>query len=275
MSAFLDAAIDIARQAGALLLERFSQTRTVGFKGPARTDLVTDADTASEALILSQLRARFPTHAVLAEESGASGVGSFTWFVDPLDGTTNYAHGVPHFCVTLALEGPVGEGVGLLAGVVYDPMRDECFSAARGEGAFLDGHRLTAGGPSALADAVVCTGFPYDVHDGPDSTLALFTHVVRRARGVRRMGSAALELAWLAAGRFDAFFELGLRPWDIAAGALLVAEAGGVATRIDGAAFDPRCRDILAAGPGLADALTHECRALLATTGWRPSGPTP
>lgn len=271
MSALLDAAEGIARRAGALLVGKFSEARTVDFKGEGRINLVTDADTASEALILSELRARFPDHAVLAEESGESGHGRTTWIVDPLDGTTNYAHGVPHFCVTLAVEGPVeGGGTALLAGVVFDPTRGECFTAARGQGAFLNGKRLAVSTAAALDRALVCTGFPYDLHQHPELPLALFSRVARRARGVRRMGSAALELAWLAAGRFDGFFELGLKPWDVAAGALLIQEAGGVIRRIDGAPFDVRCGDLLAAGPGLADTLEQECRVVLDELGWRP-----
>lgn len=271
MTALLSAAEDIARRAGALLVGKFSEARTVDFKGEGRINLVTDADTASEALILSELRARFPDHAVLAEESGESGHGRTTWIVDPLDGTTNYAHGVPHFCVTLAVEGPVESGgTALLAGVVFDPTRGECFTAARGQGAFLNGKRLAVSTAAALDRALVCTGFPYDLHEHPELPLALFSRVARRARGVRRMGSAALELAWLAAGRFDGFFELGLKPWDVAAGALLIQEAGGVIRRIDGAPFDVRCGDLLAAGPGLAGTLEQECRGVLDERGWWP-----
>jgi myo-inositol-1(or 4)-monophosphatase len=271
VSALLDAAEHIARRAGALLLDKLAEARTVDFKGQGRINLVTDADTASEALILAELRAHFPEHAVLAEESGASGHGTFTWLVDPLDGTTNYAHGVPHFCVSLAVEGPVETGgTGLLAGVVFDPTRGECFTAARGQGAFLNGKRLAVSAVESLQLALVCTGFSYDVHERPDLPLALFSRVLRRARGVRRMGSAALELAWLAAGRFDGFFELGLKPWDVAAGALLIQEAGGVIRRIDGAPFDVRCGDLLAGGPALADALEAECRVVLEAQGWRP-----
>jgi myo-inositol-1(or 4)-monophosphatase len=271
MNPLLSAAEEIARRAGALLVDKLAQARTVDFKGEGRLNLVTDADTASAALILSELSARFPDHARLAEESGASGHGGHVWIIDPLDGTTNYAHGVPHFCVTLAVEGPVeGGGTALLAGVVFDPMRDECFTAARGEGAFLNGRPIRVSAAGSLGGALVCTGFPYDLHQRPDAPLRLFDRLVRRARGVRRMGSAALELAWLAAGRFDGFFELGLKPWDIAAGGLLIEEAGGVVRRIDGAPFDPRFCDVLAAGPALAPSLQAECAGVLEGVGWRP-----
>lgn len=271
MTELLDAAVDIARLAGALLVDKLGQARTVDFKGEGRLNLVTDADTASEALILAELSRRFPDHAVLAEESGASGHGHLTWIVDPLDGTTNYAHGVPHFCVTLAVEGPLdGGGCGLLAGVVFDPVRGECFSAARGHGAYLNGRRLEVSAASSLSRALVCTGFPYDLHERPHLPLSMFTRIVKRAQGVRRMGSAALELAWLAAGRFDGFFEFGLKPWDLAAGALLIEEAGGVIRRIDGAPFEPRCADVVAAGPALAGELQADCRAVLDAAGWTP-----
>lgn len=267
MSEFLPLAERIAREAGAVLKERFSQARTIEFKDEARANLVTDADHASEALILAWLAREAPQHAVLAEEQGAVGQGDFTWFVDPLDGTTNYAHGVPHFCVTLALQGPAG----LLAAVSYDPLRDELFSAAQGQGASLNGRPLRASGATSLSQAVLCTGFPYDVQQHPEAPLGLFTRLVRKAQGMRRMGSAALDLAWLAAGRFDGFFEFGLKPWDTAAGALLIAEAGGQMRRIDGAPYQPRFGDVLAAAPGLAGELSQVCSEFVTSIGWQPS----
>ncbi|MEW5743074.1 MAG: inositol monophosphatase family protein [Myxococcota bacterium] len=270
MSELLDAAVHIARRAGKVLVDKLNEARTVDFKGEGRVNLVTDADTASEALILSELRARFPDHAVLAEESGESGHGTHVWFVDPLDGTTNYAHGVPHFCVTLAVEGPTDGGVGLLAGVVFDPLRDECFTAERGQGAFLNGRRLEVSAVSSLGRALLCTGFPYDLHQAPEGPLGLFARIAQRAQGMRRMGSAALDLAFVAAGRFDGFFEFGLKPWDTAAGALLIQEAGGVMRRIDGAPYDPRWGDVLAAGPALLGPLSAECGAFLHSFGWKP-----
>jgi myo-inositol-1(or 4)-monophosphatase len=274
VSFLLDAAIDIARRAGRVLVEKFEEVRTVAFKGEGRVNLVTDADTASEALILSELRSRFPDHAILAEESGASGHGRHVWYVDPLDGTTNYAHGVPHFCVSLAVAGPADGGFALLAGVVFDPLRDECFTAARGEGAFVNGRRLKASEVSSLGCALLCTGFPYELHQAPEAPLGLFVRIAQRAQGMRRMGSAALDIAYVAAGRFDGFFEFGLKPWDTAAGALLIAEAGGVMRRIDGAPYEPRFGDVLAAGPALVASLSAECAAFLQDFGWkaRPFG---
>lgn len=266
MSELLTLAEAIARTAGAVLRERFALARTIDFKGENRADLVTDADRASEAVILEWLAREVPQHAVLAEETGAWGQGAFTWYVDPLDGTTNYAHGVPHFCVTLAVEGPEG----LLAGVSYDPLRDECFGASRGEGATLNGQPLRPSRATRLDQAVLCTGFPYDLQQRPQTPLGLFERLARQAQGMRRMGSAALDLAYVAAGRFDGFFELGLKPWDTAAGALLVAEAGGRVLRIDGAPYQPRCGDVLAAAPGLCGELATNCADFLQGIGWQP-----
>jgi myo-inositol-1(or 4)-monophosphatase len=257
----------IARAAGAVLRDRFSETRTIEIKGGLRSNLVTDADHASEALILEWLAREVPNHAVLAEESGGKGQGEFTWFVDPLDGTTNYAHGVPHFCVTLGVQGPAG----MVVGVTYDPLRDELFSAAVGEGATLNGNTLRASKVTALDQAVLCTGFPYDVQQNPDAPLGLFVRLVRQAQGMRRMGSAALDLAYVAAGRFDGFFEFGLKPWDTAAGALLIREAGGQMSRIDGAPYQPLFGDVFAAAPGLSGELTKVCSEFVTSIGWRPT----
>ena len=261
---FRDAAAEIARGAGAILRDRLAGERTVATKGGNRNDLVTDADRASEEFILQALGRRFPGHAVLAEESGASGQGRFQWLVDPLDGTVNYAHRLPHFCVSMALEGPLPEGGrALLAAAVYEPLRDELFLAARGQGATLDGHPVRVSGATSLASALLCTGFPYAFQAAPGRYLGLFNRLAPRAQGVRRLGSAALELAWLAAGRLDAYFEFGLKPWDTAAGARLVEEAGGVVRRLDGRPYSPRWPDLLAATPAVAPELLAECEAYL------------
>lgn len=258
---FAQLAESIARDAGAVLASRFAQTRTVEFKG-RDTDLVTDADRASEAVILERLSREVPTHAVLAEEKGAVGVASsHRWLVDPLDGTTNYAHGVPHFCVTLAVE----DARGVLAGVVFDPLRDECFVAARGTGAMLNGRVLHASGATTLSRALLCTGFPYDVRERPAGPLGLLGRLLTQAQGMRRLGSAALDLAYVAAGRFDGFFEFSLKPWDIAAGGLLVTEAGGVMQRLDGGLWSPHHGDVMAAAPGIAEALGRECSDFVAS----------
>jgi myo-inositol-1(or 4)-monophosphatase len=246
----------VARAAGQVLVERFHQARTVEFKGATgHADLVTDADRASEELILSMLAREVPTHAVLAEESGGRGQGDWRWYVDPLDGTVNYAHGVPHFSVTLAVEGPAG----LEAACTFDPLRGELFSAARGQGATLDGRPLRCSAATSLDDALMASGFPYDLRQRAPLVLGLFERVVVRTQGMRRFGSAALDLAWLAAGRFDGYWEFGLKPWDSAAGALLVREAGGHVARLDGAPYEPQGPDVLAAAPGIARALGTLC----------------
>jgi myo-inositol-1(or 4)-monophosphatase len=254
-----------ARRAGALLRERFPGDRTIEYKGGI--DLVTDADRASEAELLAFIRSRHPSHSVLAEESGLSaGADGLRWFVDPLDGTTNYAHRVPHFCVTVG----VADGAELLAGSVYDPVRDELFSAGKGMGATLNGQPIRASAAATLHRALVCTGFPYDVRERPEAPVGLFNRIIRQVQGVRRMGAAALDLAYVACGRFDGYFEFGLKPWDIAAGALLVREAGGEMCQIDGAPVDVMVGDVLCCGPNIAADLKREVAGFLRDIRWSP-----
>ncbi|MHB8420389.1 MAG: inositol monophosphatase family protein [Myxococcales bacterium] len=234
----------VARRGGEVLRERWSGPRTVDFKGGI--DLVTDADRASEKAILELLRERWPSHDVVAEESSAQERGgSCRWHVDPLDGTTNYAHGIPHFCVSVGIE----DGRGLAAGAVFNPLLGEMFVAGRGKGAFLNGQRLAVSQRKPLSQCLIATGFPYDIWTKPDRPLALFREVVTHARGVRRFGAAALDLAYVASGRFDGFFELNLRSWDVAAGTLLVLEAGGVVTDMVGGPARLEAGEILAGSP--------------------------
>jgi myo-inositol-1(or 4)-monophosphatase len=242
-----EACEEAARRGGAILREKWGQVRTVELKGGI--DLVTDADRASEAALLAFLSARFPGAAVLAEESGASGsgAGGLRFWVDPLDGTTNYAHGIPHFAVNVA----VSDGSGLAAGATYDPLRDEIFTASRGGGAFAGGERLRHSGRTALDGALLVTGFPYDIHENHDEPLRLFGAFIRRARGVRRFGSAALDLAYVAAGRFDGFWELRLKPWDVAPGILIAREAGAAVADVEGGDRMLESGDIVAACPAL------------------------
>jgi myo-inositol-1(or 4)-monophosphatase len=228
-------AIQTAREAGGVLAEKFGRALRVTNKGDI--DLVTEADIAAERLIVERIRSHHPRHAILTEESGdvvslgEAGSG-YKWIIDPLDGTTNYAHGYPVFCVSVALE---HEGR-VVVGVVYDPTRDELFAAERGQGATLNGRSLRVSETSDLNAALLCTGFPYDVRDRGDFARH-FRNFIMRAQSVRRDGAAALDLAYVAAGRFDAFYEEGLRPWDVAAGVLLVEEAGGRVTHYDGSPF--------------------------------------
>jgi myo-inositol-1(or 4)-monophosphatase len=224
-----DACAEAARRGGTVLAERWGKARTIEHKGAI--DLVTDADRASEAAVLGFLTSRFPAAAILAEESGErAGSGGLRFFVDPLDGTTNYAHGLPHFAVTVA----VADAAGLAAGAILDPLRGELFTAARGAGASLGERRLAVSGRDRLMEALLVTGFPYDLQDGFEFTLRLFGAFALRARGVRRLGSAALDLAYVAAGRLDGFWEERLKPWDVAAGTLIVREAGGRVTDLGG-----------------------------------------
>ena len=231
---------DLARQAGAVLMDGFGRVTDVRHKGA--TDLVTEYDRLSEELILAVLKARFPDHAVLAEESGASGGGAasdgYRWVVDPLDGTTNYAHGLPFFAVSIALtldDRPV-------LGVVYDPSRDEMFAAEDGKGAALNGSPIHVSAESSLREALLSTGFTYDLEHARRPNFKELTGFALRAQGIRRTGSAALDCAWVGTGRLDGYWEFGIKPWDVAAGALIAREAGGVATDADGA------QDFLATG---------------------------
>ncbi len=218
---YLETAQEIAREAGALLAHQFE--RRVGFELKGDYDLVTEADRASEKMIVERLRSYFPGHGIVAEEGGGhESSGEYRWYVDPLDGTTNFAHGYPMFNVTLALE-RAGETI---CGVIFDPVRQEMFAAERGGGAFLNHRRIQVSKTGRLADTLVATGFPsrkrhLNINVHFYHQLAMVTH------GVRRCGSAALDLAYVACGRLDAFWEFGLNPWDMAAGLLMVEEAGG------------------------------------------------
>jgi myo-inositol-1(or 4)-monophosphatase len=258
-----EACEEAARRGGAILRDKWGQPRTVELKGGI--DLVTDADRASEAALLAFLSARFSGAAVLAEESGASGsgAGGLRFWVDPLDGTTNYAHGVPHFAVNVA----VADRSGLAAAATYDPLRDELFTASRGGGAFLRGERLRHSGRAALDGALLVTGFPYDIHQNHDEPLRLFGAFIRRARAVRRFGSAALDLAYVAAGRFDGFWELRLKPWDVAPGILIAREAGAVVADVDGGDGMLESGDIVAAPPALVAAMLEVIAAERARAG--------
>ena len=227
-------AIDAARAAGQLLRRELRAARTIAFKGTP-TNLVTEMDARAEALVLERLQRHFPDDAILAEESGArAGRSGRRWIIDPLDGTTNYAHGLPIFAVSIGLE-TAGQ---VVLGVVYDPNHDELFVAERGGGAVLNGTPLAVSTTATLGAALLTTGFPYDVRENPRNNLAQYGAFSLRARGVRRMGSAVIYLAYVAAGRIDGYWELRLGAWDVAAGALLVEEAGGRITDLDGGPLD-------------------------------------
>jgi myo-inositol-1(or 4)-monophosphatase len=233
----LDFAIQTARDAGRILAERFG--RKIEISNKSEIDLVTESDLASERLIIDRIKTYYPRHSILAEESGATNPNGqenqndWRWIIDPLDGTTNYAHGYPCFCVSIALE-QKGQ---LQVGVVYDPLRDEMFAAERGRGASLNGRRIKVSGTRSLSAALLCTGFPYDVRQRSEFARH-FSSFIMHAQGVRRDGAAALDLAYVAAGRFDGFWEEGLKPWDVAAGALIIDEAGGRISKYRGEPLD-------------------------------------
>ncbi|MCA9751348.1 MAG: inositol monophosphatase [Gemmatimonadetes bacterium] len=239
----------IARGAGELLLGYFGGPLGIEHKGSV--DLVTNADRAAEDWILEELRREFPGQAVLAEEAGGAVDASATWIVDPLDGTTNFAHGLPIWSVSIAwVVGGAPE-----VGVVFDPSRGECFSAARGHGATRNGEPIAVSTCRELGNAVLVTGFPYDVQTSDVNNLDHFANFIRRARAVRRLGSAAIDLCWTACGRFDAFWELKLKAWDMAAGALIVREAGGDVTDFGGGDLDLFAGEVTAGPPELLPSL--------------------
>ncbi len=248
MSAYLPEVEPIAREAGTLLMGYFAKHVTIEYKGDV--DLVTEADRASEKLIVRRLQARWPEHGIVGEEGTRSATeAEYRWYVDPLDGTTNFAHGYPVFCVSIALVRHDGQ---LEVGVLYDPTRDEMFSAERGQGATLNGKRLQVSKTKALAESLLGTGFPsHKRHKNPN--IHFYHQLTLRSHGVRRAGSAALDLANVASGRYDGFWEFNLNPWDTAAGVLIVQESGGMVTRFDGTPFRLDSREVLA-----SNALIHQ-----------------
>jgi myo-inositol-1(or 4)-monophosphatase len=260
---YSDFAVDLARRAGAVLNCYASADKQVELKG--RRDLVTVADKASEALIVTAIRSAYPEHRILAEESGAiesgdSGAGErrFRWIIDPLDGTTNYAHQYPMYSVSIALE---VDGA-VAAGAVFDPVRDEMFHSARGDGAYLNGQPIRISGVRALSGGLLLTGFPYDFPARLDEALGLFRQFMKRSQAVRRAGSAALDLCHLAMGRCDGFWELGLQPWDTAAGSLILEEAGGRVSRFDGGDFHLESGEILASNGRIHEEMIRAIREI-------------
>ncbi|HET7208568.1 MAG TPA: inositol monophosphatase family protein [Terriglobales bacterium] len=254
--AFVPGMADIAREAGALLMGYFA--RRIGFEYKGDVDLVTEADRKSEALILERIRSRWPEHDIVAEEGGRVESGSdYRWYVDPLDGTTNFAHGFPVFCVSLAIDYR-GKRI---AGVVYDPTRGELFAAEQGKGAYLNGEAIHVSKVTNLSESLVATGFPsHKRHKNPN--IFFYHQITLRTHGVRRAGSAALDLCCVAAGRFDGFWEFNLNPWDTAAGVLIVEEAGGRVSNFDGGPFEIKSRETVASNGLIHDALIGEFQAI-------------
>lgn len=236
----------LARQAGEILRAGYQKEHQVVYKGAI--DLVTEIDHQSENFLLREIRSQFPDHHIMAEESGGSQGNLHQWYIDPLDGTVNYAHHIPIFCVSI---GYASNGSLRLA-VVYDPLRDELFSAERGKGAHLNGRPLRASGVDNLQHSLLVTGFAYDIHNAALDNFSNFVRLSKMSLGVRRFGSAALDLCYVAAARFDGFWELGLNPWDVAAGGLICEEAGGVVTNIAGGPdFISPPQSIVATSPGI------------------------
>lgn len=252
MSNYLEFSLELARDAGAVLLEWYERELTLTSKS-SEFDLVTPADQASEALIIDRIRSTYPSHAILAEESGdLASEDQYRWIVDPLDGTTNFAHTFPHWCVSIALH----EGTEPLVGVIYDPLREELFWAERGQGAWFQNPRNTArrlqvSSTDRLAASLLATGFAYSRATTATDNITEFQRVIRRVRGMRRAGSAALDLAYVAAGRVDGYWEYHMQPWDTAAASLMVTEAGGALFQITGEAWSPWTASTVACNPTL------------------------
>lgn len=233
MHPMLNTAIKAARKAGAIINRASLELDLIRVASKGRSDFVTEVDRAAEAAIVDVLKTAYPHHAVLAEESGASnpeGGHEYTWIIDPLDGTTNFIHGFPQYAVSIALQ----HGGHITQAVVYDPTRNELFTASRGRGAFLNDRRIRVSPRTHLRDSLIGTGFPFRQLDHLDEYVRMFKRITEETAGIRRPGAASLDLAYVAAGRLDGFWEFGLSPWDIAAGSLLIVEAGGMVADFDG-----------------------------------------
>ena len=247
---------NLAREAGGILRAGYNKEHQVGYKGVI--DLVTEVDHQSEAFLLGEVQKNFPGHHILSEETGIiQGSDQHIWYIDPLDGTVNYAHHIPIFCVSIAY---ASRGT-LVLGAVYDPMRDEMFTAERGVGAFLNGRSSRVSSTTNLQRSLLVTGFPYNAWNTPQDNFANFVKFGKLSQGVRRLGSAALDLCYVAAGRFDGFWELALNPWDVAAGGLICEEAGARVTNVDGGAdYLSAPQSVIACTPGIHSRMLEELR---------------
>jgi len=256
MHALLNVAVMAARQAGNVLVRRMNNLDKLKVEEKSRNDYVTDADRAAERAVIETIRKHYPEHAILAEESGQDGDGDICWIIDPLDGTTNYLHGFPVFSVSIGVRvnGRIEHAV------VYDPVRQELFTASRGDGAQLDGRRIRVSRQTQLEHALIGTGFPYKLIDQEMTPyLRMLENVLRNTAGVRRPGSAALDLCYVAAGRLDGFWETGLKSWDLAAGSLIIREAGGIVSGLDGSEDFLESGHVLAGSPKIYAALARLC----------------
>lgn len=257
MHPMLNIAVRAARNAGDIIVRHSSRIDELTITSKERNDFVSEVDRRAEDEIIAIIRKAYPNHGILAEESGQHGRGDeFLWIIDPLDGTTNFLHGFPQFAVSIALQ----QKGRLEQAVIYDPMRQELFTASRGGGAFLDNRRIRVSKKAGLGGALLGTGFPYKDQQHLSAYLDMFKALLIESAGIRRPGSAALDLAYVAAGRFDGFWEIGLKPWDIAAGILLVREAGGLVGDLSGGHEFMKSGDIVAAAPKLFPAMLREIR---------------
>ncbi len=240
----LSVAIEAARTAGKFLKQHVGKIREVQLKNGESKNLVTEIDKRSEEQVIAILKRHYPNHEILAEESGMQQGRSsnYRWVIDPLDGTTNFTHGFPVYCVSIGLE----MNNEIVLGVIYDPNFDELFTAEKGKGAFLNGKQIRVSRVASLQQSLLVTGFPYNIAENPNKSIERFVNFLMAAQAVRRMGSAAIDLAYVAAGRYEGFWEVALNPWDMAAGILLVTEAGGTVTDFSGQKFSIYNKEILA-----------------------------
>ncbi len=241
----LNIAVKAARRAGGIIIRATHDIDRIKVSAKRDKDFVTEIDCAAEEAIIRVLRESYPDHAILAEESGASGESDYLWIIDPLDGTTNFIHGFPQFCVSIAL---AVKGV-MTHAVVYDPTRNELFTASKGAGAYLNDRRIRVSKRVRLDESLIGTGFPYRVFEHVDAYLGMFRDIMQKTAGIRRPGAAALDLAYVAAGRLDAFWEIGLSPWDMAAGSLLITEAGGLVGDLSGESDYMQTGNIIGGNP--------------------------
>ncbi len=251
MHPMLNIAVKAARRAGNLIHRAADNIDHLTVTKKSHADYVSEVDRAAERTIVETLLQAYPTHAILAEEGGAQGESEYVWIIDPLDGTTNFLHGVPQYAVSIALQ---HNGV-LTQAVIYDPTKNDLFTATRGRGAFLNDKRLRVSKRKELADSLIGTGFPYTRFEHMDAYINIFKDVMQNTAGLRRPGAASLDLAWTAAGRYDGFFETGLKPWDLAAGALLISEAGGIVTDLAGNQNQLESGHICAGNPHIQEQL--------------------
>ena len=265
MHAMLNAAVMAARRGGDILIRNLNKLEKLNVEKKGRNDFVSDADLAAEKAVIDVIMKHHPDHAILAEESGQRGESDTVWIIDPLDGTTNFLHGFPVFCVSVA----VAHKGRLEHGVVYDPLRQEMFTASRGQGAQLEGHKIRVSGRVDLERALVGTGFPYrESNEAFDPYINMLVNAMQNTTGIRRIGAAALDLCYVAAGRLDAFWETGLKPWDLAAGTLIIRESGGLISGLDGSEDFMDTGHVLCGSPkiytGLAKLFAPDIKAMFA-----------